>query len=67
MRRAFEPRSGKFSLAVAMNLKEAKEYLAKSTPDLLIADLHLLMAVGQNSWPLKRGSVPRGDNDEPWG
>ena len=41
MRRAFEPRSGKFSLAVAMNLKEAKEYLAKSTPDLLIADLHL--------------------------
>ena len=41
VRRAFEPRSGKFSLAVAMNLKEAKEYLAKSTPDLLIADLHL--------------------------
>ena len=41
VRRAFEPRSGKFSLAVAMDLKEAKEYLAKSTPDLVIADLHL--------------------------
>ena len=41
VRRAFEPRSGKFSLAVAMNLKKAKEYLAKSTPDLVIADLHL--------------------------
>ncbi len=39
--RTFESRPGRFQLTVAGNLQEARDYLAESTPQLVIADLVL--------------------------
>ena len=38
--RAFEPHV-RFNISVAINLKKAQDYLARSTPDLVITDLRL--------------------------
>ncbi len=39
--RAFESQAEKFRLTVVSNLKDAREYLTESTPNLVIADLLL--------------------------
>ncbi len=54
VRRAFEPH-GKFSISVAISLEKAKDYLAKSTPDLVIADLRLPDGLGIELLPPKGG------------
>ena len=54
--RAFEPH-GKFSVSVAPNVKKAKDYLAKSTPDLAIADLRLPDGSGIELLALNKGDV----------
>ena len=41
IRRSFEPRAGRMSLTVVTNLREARDHLAKSTPDLALIDLVL--------------------------
>ena len=41
IRRAFEPRTELMTLTVATTLREAREHLAKSTPDLALIDLVL--------------------------
>jgi PAS domain S-box-containing protein len=41
VRRSFEPRAGLMSLEVAGNLREAREHLAGSTPNLALIDLLL--------------------------
>lgn len=44
--RAFDSSSSQFHLAVAENLQEAQDYLAKSSPDLVITDLILPDGLG---------------------
>ncbi len=41
IRRSFEPRAGLMSLTVVANLREAREHLARSTPNLALIDLLL--------------------------
>lgn len=41
IRRAFEPRTGLMDLTVLSSLRQAREYLAESTPDLALIDLLL--------------------------
>jgi two-component sensor histidine kinase len=59
VRRAFEPHAQRFSLTVAGSLKEAREYITESAPDLVIVDLLLpdgkgveLLTAGEGKPPL---------------
>ena len=51
VRRAFEAYPHRFHLAVAGSLKEARAYLAKTQPDLVIADLRLADGQGTDLLP----------------
>jgi DNA-binding NtrC family response regulator len=52
MRRAFQSQNGRFELKVVTSLREAKAYLANSTPALVIADLLLTDGRGTELLPL---------------
>ncbi len=52
MRRAFRSQNGRFDLKVVTSLREAKAYLADSTPALVIADLLLTDGKGTELLPL---------------
>ena len=49
--RAFEKHTGRFELAVASSLKEAKQYLSACCPDLVLVDLFLPDGKGSDLLP----------------